>query len=102
MLTRGTVGHQYGQTWQGDWTPPPYHAPVQPLAPPRGRPLMSRYGGGGLAGGAVALNTAGWVGISRGNSGYGYLGMDPSDATTWPRPFNPAPGMIAYLNWSHG
>lgn len=64
----------------------------RPMAP------MPGYGPGGLQGGAVVLNTAGWVGIRNGLTGYGYLGMDPSDPQTWPRPFRPAPGMIAYLN----
>jgi hypothetical protein len=53
-------------------------------------------------GGAVSLNTRGWVGMRAGNTGYGYLGMDPSDSTTWPRPFNPTGGMISYLNFGTG
>jgi hypothetical protein len=57
------------------------------------------YGAGGLLGGRVTLSARGLVGQSRGNTGYGYLGMDPSDPMTWPRPFNPAPGMISYLNF---
>lgn len=28
-----------------------------------------------------------------------YTGMDPSDPTTYVRRYNPAPGMIAYLNF---
>lgn len=29
-----------------------------------------------------------------------YTGLDPSDSTTWVRPYNPQPGMIAYLNFN--
>lgn len=29
-----------------------------------------------------------------------YAGMDPSDQLTWVRPWNPQPGMIAYLNFN--
>jgi hypothetical protein len=50
-------------------------------------------------GGAVTLTARGLVGQSRGNTGYGYLGMDPSDPLTWPRPFVPTAGMISYLNF---
>lgn len=32
-------------------------------------------------------------------SGPGYKGMDPSDVTTHVRQWNPAPGMISYLNY---
>jgi hypothetical protein len=28
-----------------------------------------------------------------------YQGMDPSDPATYTRPWNPRPGMIAYLNY---
>lgn len=31
-------------------------------------------------------------------SGPGWKGMDPSDPSTWPRQWNPQPGMISYLN----
>jgi hypothetical protein len=85
MLTRGHVLHQPG------------HQHVIPPAPefPRAR----LYGAGGLLGGAVTLTARGLVGQSRGNTGYGYLGMDPSDPMTWPRPFVPTSGMISYLNY---
>lgn len=85
MLTRGGVSHQYG---------PAGHCATHPAVLPPTLPP-----GGGLQGGAVILNSSGWVGISRGGSGYGYLGLDPSDPSTWvTRRFAPAPGMIAYLN----
>jgi hypothetical protein len=62
--------------------------------------LARMYGpGGGLQGGAVTLETRGWTGMRLGNTGYGYLGMDPSDPSTWPRPFVPTAGMISYLNF---
>lgn len=89
--------------------PPPLHThayhpglPDHPTA--TGRAHL--YGQGGLMGGAVTLSARGPVGSRRGNTGYGYLGMDPSDPSTWVdyergiyRPFNPQPGMIAWLNW---
>jgi hypothetical protein len=28
-----------------------------------------------------------------------YVGMDPTDRSTWVRPWNPAPGMIGWLNY---
>jgi hypothetical protein len=33
------------------------------------------------------------------DSGPDYKGMDPSDPLTYVRPWNPQPGMIAYLNF---
>jgi hypothetical protein len=96
MLTRRIVNHQYGQQ---DGAPPPFHVHMaerqQPAPGGRGR----LYGAGGLLGGAVTLTSRGFTGMRVGNSGYGYLGMDPSDPTTWPRPFNPQPGMIGWLNF---
>jgi len=88
MMTRGSVAHQYG---------PLCHPAVAPMVT---GPAIAYGPGGGLAGGAVTLNMgASGVGIRRGRTGYGYLGLDPSDPNTWiVRPFNPAPGMIAYLN----
>lgn len=29
-----------------------------------------------------------------------YTGLDPSDPTTWTRPYNPQPGMVARLNFN--
>lgn len=96
MLTRGPIVPQYAR---GPAAAPPLHI-VHHFQPPA--PYFTRaqlYGAGGLMGGAVSLTARGLVGQSRGNTGYGYLGMDPSDPATWPRPFNPAPGMISYLNF---
>jgi hypothetical protein len=96
MLTRGHVTAQYDHR---PGAAPPQHAAGhehQEHVP------MSRarlYGAGGLMGGAVTLTARGWVGARVGDTGYGYLGMDPSAPGTWPRPFNPAPGMISFLNW---
>lgn len=94
MMTRQHVEHQYGSC-PGE--PPPFHTGMQPHQYQTGQ-ARAWPAGGGLEGGAVALNTAGWVGVSRANTGYGYLGMDPSDPATWIRPFAPQPGMIGYLN----
>lgn len=95
MLTRGSVTHQYGDH-PANCSPPPLHAYMhehQYPAPPLPR------GAGGLLGGAVTLTSRGWVGSKVGNTGYGYLGMDPSDSSTWPRPFVSTSGMISYLNY---
>jgi hypothetical protein len=100
MLTRRIVVHQYGQQ---AGAPPPFHVQMseRQAPPPGGRARL--YGpGGGLMGGAVTLNTRGWTGMRKGNTGYGYLGMDPSDSSTWPRPFVPTGGMISYLNFGMG
>jgi hypothetical protein len=103
MLTRRFVTHQYG-TRPGGYGPPPLHVlghgmleQAQYAGNRTGRARL--YGNGGLMGGAVTLGARGPVGSAVGGTGYGYLGMDPSDPETWPRPFNPAPGMIGYLNW---
>jgi hypothetical protein len=98
MLTRRAVTHQYGHH-PADYSPPPFHVYHHEHAYPEPSGRARLYGNGGLMGGATVLNTAGWIGMRRGNTGYGYLGMDPSDPTTWIRPFNPAPGMISWLNW---
>jgi hypothetical protein len=88
--------------------PPPHHVHSYghlPQAQHAGAASTGRavlYGSGGLMGGAVSLSARSPVGMSRGGTGYGYLGMDPSDPLTWPRPFNVAPGMISYLNWQVG
>lgn len=100
MLTRLGVRHQYGAPPPADYSPPPFHFRMQEHQYPDTCSRAQLAGtGGGLMGGAVVLNNAAWTGTRRGNTGYGYLGMDPSDPSTWPRPFNPAPGMISYLNW---
>lgn len=99
MLTRRGVVHQYGAPHPADYSPPPFHfyAPEHTYPEPTSRATL--YGTGGLMGGAVQLDNRAWSGNIRGGTGYGYLGMDPSDPTTWPRPFVPATGMISYLNW---
>lgn len=99
-MTRGPVWHQYQHepgSAPGMHAPGHGHLPGSGYAGPTGRARL--YGSGGLLGGAVTLGARGPVGSRRGNTGYGYLGMDPSDPQTWPRPFNVAPGMIGYLNW---
>lgn len=59
-------------------------------------------GGAGIRmGGAVALAAMGGPAglVSQPGSDHPYQGMDPSDPATFVRPYNPAPGMIAYLNF---
>ena len=85
MITRCHTPHSYGH---GGYAAPPYHVTMHPH---QHAPLPQR---GGLAGGAVLLRMP----VAPGGTGYGYLGMDPSDPASWPRPFNPAPGMISFLN----
>ena len=96
MLTRRYITHTYDHPAAGA---PPLHVtmPVHQHAPVNDRAQL--YGAGGLMGGAVTLTARGLAGQSRGNTGYGYLGMDPSDPMTWPRPFVPTAGMISYLNF---
>ena len=98
MLTRRHVTHQYGYH-PADYSAPPFHVYMHDHQYPEPPGRARLYGSGGIMGGATILNTAGWVGMRRGNTGYGYLGMDPSDPSTYIRPFNPVPGMIGYLNW---
>ena len=85
MYTRNTNAHAYGHS---AGAVPPFHA-CNIVHAQHAHQLMQR---GGLAGGAVVLQMGygGWAG-----TGYGWLGMDPSDPATWPRPFRPAPGMIS-------
>lgn len=84
MLTRQSVTHQYGHC---AGAVPPFHGV--------GRAHVVHLRGmgarGGLAGGAVVLKMppGNW-----GGTGYGWLGMDPSDPASWPRPFAPQQGMI--------
>jgi hypothetical protein len=100
MLTRHGVTRQYGEHAAGDYAPPPHHVhmPGQMHAPRMSR-LQLHAAGGIMGGGAVTLGARGWTGSVLGDTGYGYLGMDPSAPSTWPRPFSPAPGMIAWLNF---
>lgn len=95
MLTRKSVQHGYGWPGHDDYSAPPFHVVMHPHQYPAHAPAHGRFGG--LAGGAVQLN-AGGPPNNTGGTGYGFLGLDPSDPSTWIRPFNPAPGMIAYLN----
>lgn len=100
MLTRRSVRHQYGAPHPADYSAPPFHAYMHDHQYPEPLSRAKLYGpGGGLMGGAVILSNGGRTGSMRGSTGYGYLGMDPSDPTTWPRPFVPTCGMISYLNW---
>jgi hypothetical protein len=54
-----------------------------------------------LPGGAVALVPLGQPAgvVSQPGSDHPFQGMDPSDPKTYVRPYRPAPGMIAYLNF---
>ncbi len=83
-MTRNTGVHAYGHS---AGAAPPFHG-CDEVHVRHARQLAQR---GGLAGGAVVLQMGygGWA-----DTGYGWLGMDPSDPQTWPRPFRPAPGMI--------
>jgi hypothetical protein len=47
-----------------------------------------------LPGGSLVL----WP-MPVGLGGQPFLGMDPSDPTTWVRPYNPQPGMVERLNF---
>lgn len=103
MLTRRYVRHQYGNPGLNDYSTPPYHVTMHPTCYPQhnpptdGRP--TRLDGGGLFGGAVALRMPGGSGGFSAGSGYGWLGTDPSDPSTWiRRPCNPSNGMISFLN----
>ena len=53
---------------------------------------------GGAMSQVAMYGPAGLVGPV-GSTDQPYTGMDPSDAVTWVRPYNPQPGMIAYLNF---
>ena len=85
MLSRNVHSHAYGHS---AGAVPPFHG-CNIVHAQHAQQLVQR---GGLAGGAVVLQMGygGWAG-----TGYGWLGMDPSDPQTWPRPFAPAPGMIS-------
>lgn len=99
MLTRRGVTHQYGQH-PADYSPPPFHVYMHEHQYPEPSTRARLYQhGGGLLGGGVSLALRGATGMRLGGTGYGYLGMDPSDPATWPRPFVPTAGMISYLNY---
>jgi hypothetical protein len=61
-------------------------------------PACGRPAGGGALALAGLYGPAGLVGPA-GSADHPYCGMDPSDPVTWVRPYNPAPGMIAQLNF---
>ena len=102
MLTRGGVRHQYG-CHPRDYSAPPFHVIMQPAQYPVNntrddRPL-SRIPP------FIPLAVAGQVGVRRGimsNYDAGYLGMDPTDPMSWPRPLNVAPGMISRPLYPNG
>ena len=96
MITRGQVTRQYDHA---AGAAPPHHAVGHGHQQYFHASRTQLYGAGGLMGGAVTLGARGWTGMAYGDTGYGYLGMDPSAPSTWPRPFNVAPGMIGRLNW---
>lgn len=54
---------------------------------------------GGFPGRPCTARTANLVQMDYSMSGPAYKGMDPSDPLTYTRAWNPAPGMIAYLNF---
>lgn len=94
MFTRGHVTSAYHET---PGAPPPVHVAMYYHQHAPGQSRAQLYGGG-LMGGAVTLTAGAPTGMRLGDTGYGYLGMDPSAPETWPRRFNPAPGMIGRLN----
>ena len=95
MFTRGHVTPAYHQA---AGAPPPLHVGMYYHQHAPGQSRGELYGAGGLMGGAVTLTAGGPTGMRVGDSGYGYLGLDPSAPETWTRRFNPAPGMIGWLN----
>lgn len=82
MLTRRYVTHQYGYRPDWNYYAAPYHVLMLSDAYPSegGRVAVSRYY-------QVPLNEA--VAVSGTMNFRPYLGMDPSDPGTWPRPYNP-------------
>lgn len=94
MFTRGHVTSAYHET---PGAPPPVHVAMYYHQHAPGQSRAQLYGGG-LMGGAATLTAGAPTGMRLGDTGYGYLGMDPSAPETWPRRFNPAPGMIGRLN----
>ena len=53
----------------------------------------------GCPGRPVNSHTVSMAQLPYNMSGPAYKGMDPSDPATYIRPWNPAPGMIGYLNY---
>lgn len=97
MFTRGHVTPAYSHV---PGAPPPLHAAMyyHQHAPGLTRDQMYGYGGGLMGGAATGFASDTPSGMRLGDTGYGYLGMDPSAPSTWPRKFNPAPGMVGRLN----
>jgi len=99
MLTRQYVKHQYGQH-PANASPPPFHVYMHEHQYPEPSSRARLQGAGGLIGGHVTLAAGAVTGMRIGNTGYGYLGLDPSDPATWiTRKFQPTAGMISYLNY---
>jgi hypothetical protein len=93
MLTREPLTHQYGYA---GYYAEPYHVlmleDAYPASETQPRPGVARYA-------QIALNPAV---MTSGLAGFRpYVGMDPSDPSTWQRPFNPQPGMFARLHQDH-
>lgn len=102
MYTRGPVSHQYGQH-PANYSAPPFHVIHHEHQYPVPTDRARLYGTGGLMGGAVPFHGTLAAGYRVGSTGYGYLGMDPSDPGSWiVRPFVPTAGMISYLNFGAG
>ena len=97
MITRGQVTPQYDHH---PGAAPPQHAGGHGHQQYAHMTRGQLYGHNGLLGGAVTLTSRGFVGSAVGNTGYGYLGNDPSAPETWTRPFRPMPGMISFLNYA--
>jgi hypothetical protein len=69
---------------------------------PLGHPVphITPYGARPCRGGGVAVQLGGPAGpVGPTPNGMSFNGMDPSDPTTYVRPYNPQPGMIAWLNY---
>jgi len=90
MLTRLGVTHQYGYS---GYYAEPYHVLMLsdrfPASDTQPRPDTARWSPVPLH---DAVTSSGLAGFRP------YLGMDPSDPGTWPRPYNPQQGMFARLH----
>lgn len=87
MFTRNSVAPAYA------------HDPGQPFPMshmhPAHRQAPAPERGGFVGGGVVNLH----VPVGPGGTGYGYLGMDITDAKSWPRPYNPQPTRAWFTRW---
>jgi hypothetical protein len=61
--------------------------------------VCADFAGHPLGAGAVTMARIDFYRPAQGPPGEPYAGMDPSNPVTWVRPWNPAPGMIARLNF---